>query len=42
MATIELELKSTSDVNVRTRSTMKALVYHGPGVRAWEDKPHLG
>jgi len=22
------------------RATMKALVYHGPGQRAWEDKPH--
>ena len=23
-----------------TSATMKALVYHGPGNRAWEDKPH--
>ena len=38
MKTAQLEHSATSPV---TRSTgiMKALVYHGPGKRAWEDKP---
>ncbi len=37
MTTAELELTTT---NVASESaTMKALVYHGPGKRAWEDKP---
>ena len=32
-----------ADPEIRTKdapvSTMKALVYHGPGRRSWEDKP---
>jgi alcohol dehydrogenase len=36
MATAELELTST---RAATSRLMKALVYHGPGNCAWEDKP---
>ena len=39
MTTAELELATTSATIPGTRTTMKALVYHGPGKRAWEDKP---
>jgi alcohol dehydrogenase len=39
MTTAELELATTRAATLRTRTTMKALVYHGPGKRAWEDKP---
>ena len=39
MTTAELELTSASADGLRTSATMKALVYHGPGKRAWEDKP---
>ena len=39
MTTAEHELTTTSAVTLSTSSTMKALVYHGPGKRAWEDKP---
>lgn len=39
MTTAELELPTTSAANLSTSTTMKALVYHGPGQRAWEDKP---
>ena len=38
MATTHLERAPTSAGTVDT-TTMKALVYHGPGQRAWEDKP---
>jgi|ERR1700693_4117504 alcohol dehydrogenase len=39
MTTAEL-LRSTTSAGTLTTSTfMKALVYHGPGKRAWEDKP---
>jgi alcohol dehydrogenase len=39
MLTTELQLPSTSvEIQVPSK-TMKALVYHGPGKRAWEDKP---
>jgi alcohol dehydrogenase len=39
MTTAELVLPTTiSGLSTATR-TMKALVYHGPGKRAWEDKP---
>ena len=39
MTTSELELAPTSATTLSTGTTMKALVYHGPGQRAWEDKP---
>lgn len=39
MTTTELELAPTSATTLSTGTTMKALVYHGPGKRAWEDKP---
>jgi alcohol dehydrogenase len=37
MSTVELAAPRTALVS--TRKTMKALVYHGPGKRGWEDKP---
>jgi alcohol dehydrogenase len=40
MTTAELERVATSAVT--TGTTMKALVYHGPGKCAWEDKPRPG
>src|ERR1039457_6247788 len=39
MTTAELELAPASAATLSTGTTMKALVYHGPGKRAWEDKP---
>src|ERR1700682_6713760 len=39
MTTTELQLPATSAISPSTSTTMKALVYHGPGKRAWEDKP---
>lgn len=39
MTTTELELPPASAATLSTGTTMKALVYHGPGKRAWEDKP---
>jgi alcohol dehydrogenase len=39
MTTTELELATTSAATRSTGTTMKALVYHGPGKCAWEDKP---
>jgi len=40
MTTAELELASTNAATQETNATtMKALVYHGPGKRAWENKP---
>ena len=38
MTTAELELTRTA-WSGSARPSMKALVYHGPGKRAWEDKP---
>lgn len=38
MAAAEFELTSTSVTNPRSTS-MKALVYHGAGKYAWEDRP---
>src|ERR1700680_1292286 len=38
MKTVELEQPTTSAATRTTATTMKALVYHGPGQRAWEDK----
>lgn len=37
--TTDLELATPSAANTGTNLTMKALVYHGPGKRAWEDTP---
>src|SRR5580700_6968239 len=39
MTTAELELPTTGTQTLRTGNVMKALVYHGPGKRAWEDTP---
>src|ERR1700732_5300345 len=39
MTTAGLELVATQTPSSLTNTTMKALVYHGPGKRAWEDKP---
>jgi alcohol dehydrogenase len=39
MTTAELELATASPAPRSASATMKALVYHGPGNRAWEDKP---
>jgi alcohol dehydrogenase len=39
MATSELAIPSTHVTPEIKRATMKALVYHGPGKSAWEDKP---
>ena len=39
MTTAELELPAASTATLSTSTTMKALVYHGPGKCAWEDKP---
>ena len=38
MTTAELGLATKSAATLSTRIAMKALVYHGPGKRAWEDK----
>jgi hypothetical protein len=38
MTTAELERETKITLATGTRTTMKALVYHGPGKRAWEDK----
>lgn len=38
MTITDLEL-TTTNAATSTNTTMKALVYHGPGKRAWEDKP---
>ena len=39
MATAEVSLKPVNDHDVQPKGTMKALVYHGHGKIAWEDKP---
>ncbi len=39
MATVELEQPITGAPALSDRTIMKALVYHGPGKRGWEDKP---
>jgi alcohol dehydrogenase len=39
MTTTELELVPESAAPLSTATNMKALVYHGPAQRAWEDKP---
>src|SRR5580704_16301551 len=36
MTTAELEPTTTSPQTPRTRNLMKALVYHGPGKKAWQ------
>src|ERR1700737_224352 len=40
MTIAELDLATTSAVPLSTSTTMKALVYHGPGKPAWEGKPY--
>jgi len=40
MTTAELELATTKTAILETgAATMQGLVYHGPGMRAWENKP---
>ena len=39
MKTAELELATTRAAGVNSSTRMKALVYHGPGKRAWEERP---
>jgi alcohol dehydrogenase len=39
MTTAELERETKNRVPTHPGTTMKALVYHGPGKRAWEEKP---
>ncbi len=39
MITPELALAPTGAATLRSGTTMKALVYHGPGKHAWEDRP---
>jgi alcohol dehydrogenase len=39
MTTAELELATSNGAIQATGTTMKALVYHGPGKFGWEDKP---
>ena len=39
MTIAELEQAPESGATLSNSSPMKALVYHGPGKRAWEDKP---
>jgi len=39
MATSELGRPITSERDLSASTTMKALVYRGPGKRAWEDRP---
>ncbi|MGD0793651.1 MAG: hypothetical protein ABR920_17960 [Terriglobales bacterium] len=41
MTTAELELANASAATPGASTTMKALVYRGPGKCAWEDKPRL-
>src|ERR1700722_16667810 len=38
MTTAELQLGNSTAITPSTRTTMKALVYHGPGRYAWEEK----
>ena len=39
MTTTERGLATKSAATLSTSVAMKALVYHGPGKRVWEDKP---
>ena len=39
MTTVELQQATTTATTQNLSTAMKALVYHGPGKRAWEDKP---
>lgn len=39
MITAEVQLPNATAATPNTSNSMKALVYHGPGKRAWEDKP---
>ena len=42
MKSAELDQSTTSPVTRSTGTTMKALVYHGPGKRAWEGQARPG
>src|ERR1700719_3735091 len=42
MTTTERKSARTSAAAASTSASMKALVYHGPGKRAWENKPRPG
>jgi hypothetical protein len=39
MTTAELGLATKSAATLSTSTAMKEVVFHGPGKRAWEDKP---
>ena len=39
MTIAELELQTLSNPDLKAATTMKALVYHGPGKPVWEDRP---
>ena len=39
MTITELQLPTTNATTLSRNKSIKALVYHGPGKRAWEDKP---
>src|ERR1700737_4106897 len=39
MTIADLDLATTGAVPLSNNTTMRALVYHGPGKRAWEDTP---
>src|ERR1700681_264360 len=39
MTTTELQQATTTATTQNLSTTMKALVYHGPGKRAWQDNP---
>lgn len=39
MTTTEIQVAATTAISPKASTNMKALVYHGPGKRAWEDKP---
>lgn len=39
MAIAEVSLNPADGLDVQTKGTMKALVYHGHGRIAWQDKP---
>jgi len=40
MTTAELGLATSSAATLSISTTIKSLVYHGPGKCVWEDKPH--
>jgi hypothetical protein len=40
MTTVKLGLATSCAATLSISTTIKSLVYHGPGKCAWEDKPH--